>query len=212
MPVLPLGSAATWTQIHIYTGIFATGAFVMHVPNIVAGGVFEFALSMLFWVVAVSGFYGVYISRTLPKRLTAIEGERRFDRVSWHRRQIAETAKRLVNETADTSANAVLSQFYQEYLAPFFGQRPSLAYVLIPTGRRRRQILGDLTELNRYLEGSSRETTGRIAALVRRRDDLDYQYALQMRLRMWLIVHAAFSVMLTAGAIIHGILALRFTM
>ena len=211
LPMLPLGSVSTWTQIHLYTGIFATGVFVMHVPALVAGGVFEFALSMLFWVVSLSGFYGVYVSRTLPKRLTAVEGQSRFDRVGWHRQQIAETAKQLVAEHGKSKAAQVLGQFYDDYLKTFFGQRPSLAYVLVPTGHRRRRLLGDLKDLDRYLESDSRQTAGRFAALVRKRDDLDYQYALQLRLRLWVIVHATFSIVLTAGAIVHAVLALRFT-
>ena len=211
LPMLPLGSVATWTQIHIYTGIFATGVFIMHVPALVGGGKFEFALSLFFWVVAVSGFYGIYASRTLPKRLTAIEGQHRFDRVQWHRNQISEAAEKLLSENAETPAGKVLGKFYYETLLPFFTQRPSLVYVLVPTGSRRRRLLGNLKDLNRYLEHDSRSTAGRFAALVRKRDDLDYQYALQLRLRLWVVVHAVFSVVLTAAAIVHGVLAFRFT-
>lgn len=212
LPMLPLGTVATWTQIHIYTGIFATAVFVMHVPALVGGGKFEFALSLFFWVVAVSGFYGVYASRTLPKRLTAVEGQHRFDRVEWHRDQISSAAEQLLAENANTPAGQVLSKFYYETLVPFFSQKPSLAYVLVPTGNRCRRLLGNLKELNRYLEHDSRSTAGRFAALVRKRDNLDYQYALQLRLRVWVVVHAVFSVVLTAAAIIHGFLAYRFTM
>ncbi|NND97953.1 MAG: hypothetical protein HKN47_11555 [Pirellulaceae bacterium] len=212
LPMWPLGKMASWTQVHLYTGIFASGVYIMHVPALVGGGHFEFALSMVFWVVAASGFYGVYVSRTVPKRLTAVGHEHRFDRVDWNRSQIAELAQSVLEETGKTPAGQVLENFYNDTLRHFFTQRPSFAYVLIPTGNRRRRLLGNLKDLDRYLENDSRVTAGRFAALVRKRDDLDYQFALQLRLRVWLVVHATFSVVLTAAAVIHAVLALRFTL
>jgi hypothetical protein len=127
LPVLPLGSVSTWTQIHLYMGIFSAGVYVMHVPALIGGGIFECGLSIVFLLVAASGFYGIYASRTLPRRLTAVEGQHRFDRVAWHRGQIAET-----------------------------------------------------------------------------------QYALQLRLRLWLVVHGVFSVALIVGGIVHAVTAWRF--
>ncbi|MCG8650741.1 MAG: hypothetical protein MI861_12965 [Pirellulales bacterium] len=210
LPILPLGSASTWMQIHLYTGLFAFGVYLIHVPAIVAGGVFECGLSIVFLVVSGSGFYGLYVSRTLPRRLTAVEGQHRFDRVGWHRNQIADAAKGLLGELNEQAGLNVLGNFYKRYLSPFFNGRPSLAYVIVPTGVRRRRLLSGLKELDRYLEVESRSTAGRLAALVRRRDDLDYQYALQLRLRIWVVVHSLFSVALIVGGIIHATVAWRF--
>ena len=210
LPVLPLGNVSTWTQIHLYMGIFSAGVYLMHVPALIGGGIFEGALSIVFLLVTASGFYGIYASRTLPKRLTAVEGQHRFDRVGWHRGQIAEKASQLLDELNEQSGVRVLGSFYTNYLNPFFSSRPSLAYVLAPSGVRRRRLLSGLKELDRYLESDGRSTAGQFAALVRRRDDLDYQYALQLRLRLWLVVHSVFSVALIVCGVVHGVLALRF--
>ncbi|TWU59858.1 hypothetical protein Poly51_01310 [Rubripirellula tenax] len=209
IPVLPLGTVATWTQVHIYVGLFAFAVYVMHVPILVAGGVFEAGLSIVFLLVTASGFYGIYASRTLPRRLTAVEGQHRFDRVGFHRDQIATAARDLLDEVHESSGMRVLGSFYTRYLSPFFEARPSLAYVLVPTGVRRRRLLSGLKELDRYLEDESRGTAGQLAALVRRRDDLDYQFALQLRLRVWLVIHGTFSVALIAGGIVHAVIAWR---
>lgn len=211
LPVLPLGSVSTWTQVHLYTGIFAAGVYVLHVPDLIGGGVFECALAIVFWLVTASGLYGIYASRTLPKRLTAVEGQHRFDRVVWHRDQIAEKGRELLEELHENSAVRVLGSFYTNYLNPFFESKPSLAYLMVPTGIRRRRLLSGLTELDRYLESNGRATAGRFAALVRRRDDLDYQYALQLRLRIWLVIHCLFSVALVAGGLVHAVMVWRFT-
>lgn len=210
IPVLPLGSVSMWTQIHIYTGVFAMGAYLIHVPAIIAGGIFECGLSIVFLLVSLSGVYGVYASRTLPRRLTAVEGQHRFDRVAWHRNQIADAAKGLLDQLSEQSGMRVLGSFYTNYLNPFFNARPSLAYVILPSGVRRRRLLSGLKELDRYLETDSRSTAGQLAALVRRRDDLDYQFALQLRLRIWVVVHSVFSVVLIACAVVHAVLAFRF--
>ena len=80
----------------------------------------------------------------------------------------------------------------------------------MPTGGRRRKLLSGLRDLDRYLETDDREASGRFAALVRRRDDLDYQFALQLRLRLWVVVHSIFSLALVVGGIIHAFMAFRF--
>ncbi|QEG40288.1 hypothetical protein [Roseimaritima ulvae] len=210
IPVLPLWSMSTWVQIHIYMGLFSVVAYVMHVPALIASGTFEGGLSLLFLAVAASGLYGLYVSRTAPKRLTAVAGEYRFEQIGWHRTRIAELADELIEELSGTQAATVLSRFYLQTLQPFFGARPSLAYVAVPTGGRRRRILTQLRELDRYLEVETRDTAGRFAALVRMRDDLDYHFALQLRLRGWLVIHSLLSTGLVIWASTHALLALRF--
>jgi hypothetical protein len=210
LPVLPLGSARVWTQCHLYLGIFATAIYVMHVPALIADGRFESLLSMLFLATSLSGFYGIYVSRVLPKKLTAVEGQPRFDRVRWHRHQIAEAAGGILAGISESSAHEVLESFYDRMLKPFFQRRPSPGYVLAPNGVRRRKLLGELKGLHRYLERDGQRAAGQFAALVRRRDDLDYQYALQLRLRCWVVFHSIVSVLLVIAAIVHALIAIRF--
>ncbi|TWT54382.1 hypothetical protein Pla22_20290 [Rubripirellula amarantea] len=210
LPILPLGNVSTWTQVHLYTGFFSSAIYWLHVPNLIGDGFFECALSLFFLIVTLSGFYGIYASRTLPKRLTSVQGQHRFDRVSWHRDQISTTARGLLDELGETSAIRVLGNFYTKYLHPFFNSRPSLTYVLVPTGVRRRRLLSGLRELDRYMETEGRSTSGKLAALVRRRDDLDYQFALQLRLRLWVVVHSFLSIVLVVAAIAHTIISLRY--
>ncbi len=210
LPFWRLGSVSMWTQIHIYSGLFAGGVYLLHVPAIIAGGRLEFALSLLFVIVTLSGMYGVYASRTLPKRLTAIEGQHRFDLVDWHRGQISKAARSLLDDVKEQTAVRVLGGYYGKNLQPFFASRPSLAFVMAPTNLRRKRLLTGLQQLDRYLESEGRETSGALAALVRRRDELDYQYALQLRLRMWVVVHSVLSLLLIAFAITHAVTAFRF--
>ena len=81
--------------------------------------------------------------------------------------------------------------------------------MLIPTGGRRRRLLSDLKDLERYVENDGRSTADRFAALVRRRDDLDYQFALQLRLRLWVAFHSILTVALVVGGLAHSFIAFR---
>ena len=209
LPILPLGNVSTWTQVHLYVGFFSSAVYWMHVPSIIGDGVLECSLSIVFLIVTISGYYGLYASRTLPKRLTAVEGEQRFDRVPWHRDQISKTARQLLDELTEASAIRVLGNFYAKYLTTFFDTRPSLAYLMVPNGIRRRRLTSGLKELNRYLESEGRQSAGKLIALVRHRDNLDYQLALQLRLRVWLVVHGTMSTLLVVASIIHAVVALR---
>lgn len=215
IPVLPLGTMSTWTQVHLYTGAFAVGVFLLHVPavfrgQVIVSGYLEGTLSVLFWLVSGSGVYGLIASRRLPWRLTNIGEQVRFDDIPWLRGRIADAVAGEVHSLRESTSLAVIGEFHQRYLNRYFSRKPSLIYLLMPSSVRRRRTLAGLIELNRYLDEEGVGACGRIAALVRRRDDLDYQYALQLRLRVWVMFHSTASIALIVMAIMHGILAMRF--
>ncbi|MCM2371720.1 hypothetical protein [Aporhodopirellula aestuarii] len=215
IPVLPLGTMSSWTQVHIYTGVFAIGVFIMHVPAIlhgrmIANGYLEGSLSALFWLVSGSGVYGLIASRRLPWRLTNVGEQVRMDQIPWYRQQIAHAVAEEIHNLQNPAAIAVIGEFHRRYLSQYITGKPSLFYLLMPSSVRRRRVLAGLVELNRYLEEEGCRVCGRLAALVRKRDDLDYQYALQLRLRVWVMFHSTTSIVLLVMAIIHGVLAMRF--
>ena len=210
IPALPLGRVSTWTQIHLYTGLFASAIYYLHVPHLVADGLLEGTLSILFLLVSASGLYGIYASRSIPKQLTSIRGECRFDQIAWHRDQVSIQAESLLESVSNGTSSRVLETFSHRYLAPYFEGRPRLTYLAFPTGIRRRRLINGLVELTRYLEEEGQATAGRLSALVRKRDDLDYQFALQLRLRVWVVIHGFLSINLVVLAVIHSVLALAF--
>lgn len=206
--MLPLWSVSTWVQIHIYTGLFASVVYTVHVPGIFASGKFEGPLSCLFVTVSASGFYGLYISRTSPKRLTGIATQVRFDRIGWHRDQIAIAADKAISELADTPDRHVLKSFYDKSMKPYFASSLPLSYFIFPTSFSKRHLLSAMGELDRYLDASVLSVSGKLAALVRHRDDLNYQHAIQIRLRAWVAIHAGLSVVLVVWSVVHAYLAI----
>jgi hypothetical protein len=205
---LPLWSVSTWVQVHLYTGLFACVVFVVHVPAIVASGWFEGPLSLLFILVSSSGVYGVYISRTAPKRLTNVSVQPRFDRIGWHRDQVLIAARKTLSDLSDSEDQNVLESFYDRALNPYFSSPVTFAYLVVPNSTARRRLLSGLTELSRYFDKEVQAASNRLASLVRHRDDLNYQYAIQLRLRIWLVVHAALSGVLVIWSLVHAYIAI----
>ncbi len=202
--MLPLWSVSTWLQIHLYTGVFACAVFVVHAPRIIANGWFEGILSWLFIGVSASGIYGIFASRTIPKRLTAVPTQPRYDRIDWYRDQYRRAASDVHDSLSRNFGGDVLADFYSRELQPFFESGLPLSFRIQPNPRRRRALLAELGDLKRYLSGDVLEAANRFSAMIRHRDELDYHHGLQWKLRSWVIVHAAISLVLVAWSVIHA--------
>ena len=90
-----IGSAATWMQLHIYVGLSTFLIFGFHIAWHVPDGWFEGLLAILYLTVALSGVYGLVITRIMPKRLTAIGNEVIFEQIPALRLQLAREVRQL---------------------------------------------------------------------------------------------------------------------
>ena len=209
LPFLPsIGSASTWMQLHIYVGLSTFLIFGFHVAWHVPNGWFERILATLYLVVAGSGVYGLVITRILPKRLTAVGSEVVFEEIPGRRLKLAERVRQLALNFENHSE--VVSRFYLHRLLPFFEQRRSLVYLAFPNGYQKRVLLQEIEALKRYLEKSNREKADTLSEFVCQKDDLDYQFAIQGRLKIWLFLHVGFTYSLLLVSILHAILVHAF--
>ncbi|MDX1930202.1 MAG: hypothetical protein SFV81_26980 [Pirellulaceae bacterium] len=204
-----LGPVSAWLQMHTYMGSFASVVFLMHIGWPIRG-VFEIALATCFTIVAVSGIVLTYMSRALPRRLAAIKQDFRLELIPALRLSVTKEAHELAIHSASFGEGATLVEFYQQRLLPFFLSRRSWLYRLIPTGYTRRQLLRELNDLDRYLAAQGLQSRQQLAAMVQTKDDLDYHYALQSRLRMMFAMHVALTWSLAIMIAIHVVLVYRF--
>ena len=204
-----IGSASFWMQVHIYVGLATFAMFAMHVKWRIPDGGLEIFLSVLYLFVALSGVYGAYITRVLPKRLTAIDEEIIFERIPAFRQKLAAQARAIVLEACETSE--VLAKFYTNRLIYFFERPRSLAYMVRPSGSRQRQLVGEIEALDRFLAEDNRSASRKLAMLVRQKDDLDFHRAIQGRLKIWLFAHIGVTYSLLIVAIVHGVMAHAFS-
>ena len=203
-----IGTAATWMQIHIYVGLATFAIFAMHVGWRVPNGWFEGTLAMLYLIVALSGVYGLYMTRVLPKRITALPEEIIFERIPAFRKQLAGSARRLVVDACENSD--VLAKFYLNRLSRYFEQPRGLVYNVRPSARTCRQLVSEIEDLDRYLGDDQRSVSRKLCDLVKQKDDLDYHRAIQGRLKLWLYVHVGLTYSLLLVACVHGVMAQAF--
>ena len=204
-----IGSASFWMQLHIYVGLSTFAMFAMHVKWRVPDGGLEIFLSGLYFFVALSGVYGLYVTRILPKRLTAINEEIIFERIPAFRQKLAAQARAIALEACETSE--VLAKFYSNRLIYFFERPRSLAYMVSPSGNKRRQLVGEIEALDRFLGEDQRAVSRKLAGLVRQKDDLDFHRAIQGRLKIWLFAHIGVTYSLLIVAVVHGVMAHAFS-
>lgn len=204
-----LGSVSAWLQMHTYMGSFASIVFLMHIGWPIRGW-FEIALATCFAIVAVTGIVLTYMSRVLPKRLSAIKQDFRLELIPALRLSVTKDAHELAIHSASFGEGATLVEFYQRRLLPFFLSRRSWFYRFVPTGFTRRQLLRELHDLDRYLAEQGLQSRMQLATMVQTKDDLDYHYALQTRLRTLFVMHVALTWSLAVMIAIHVVLVYRF--
>jgi hypothetical protein len=203
-----IGSAKFWMQLHIYVGLATFAMFGFHIGWKIPNGNFECLLAFLYLTVAFSGIYGLYATRIFPSRLTGLTEEVLFERIPFFRQRIAAEARTMVLNASQSSD--VLGKFYANKLAQFFEQPPRLAYLVSPNRKTRRQLITAIGDLDRYLDADQRDVSRRLTSMVKQRDDLDYHYALQGRLKVWMFVHIGLTYSLLACGMLHGVLANAF--
>jgi uncharacterized membrane protein len=210
LPSLPLGSASTWLQSHLYVGIIAGAVFGMHLAWRVPNGWFEGLLAVTFMMTFVSGIVGLVVSRRVPHLLNRVRHQVIYERSPAIRRLLAERSRQTVLESVAASGGTTLADFYTAKLFDFFARPRPLGYFVLPSSARRKQLLADMQHLDRYLSPSEKTACERLFAMVRRKDDLDFQEVQQRRVKLWLFGHIALTYALIVFATVHGVLALAF--
>jgi hypothetical protein len=158
-----------------------------------------------------SGFFGLFISRALPKRLTVRGGEVLFERIPAIRRDLQERAEALALKSISEVKSATIADFYARELKDFFEGRRNFGLHLLEVSSPLNQILNRINDLNRYLNDKERATLQEIAGLVRQKDGLDYHYALQLMLKTWLFVHIPLTYSLLLFTLVHIVVVFAFS-
>jgi hypothetical protein len=207
---IPLGSASTWLQIHVYTGWFAVFLFVLHLGGRWPHSVLGILMTVLFLGVAGSGVVGIFISRNFASRLTTRGGEVVYERIPSLRRNLREQAENLVMKSVSETETQTIARFYTSRLKTFFHGPRNFLLHLFESGSPWSKLDHELTNVERYLQGRELEILAELRELVRAKNTLDYHHALQSVLKYWLFVHipATFGLMLLVLA--HIVLVYAF--
>ena len=201
LPMLALGKASTWTQIHIYLGYFAVVMFLFHTDFERPVGTLNWALWVMFVSVALSGIIGLYLSTSIPPKMEQGTERILLERVAGFRAQLAREVEDLAMRSVVDEASLTISHFYTGTLHRFMRLERNWIYHLRGSPRQLNRIRQDIDNLRRYLDRGGIEILREIEDRVVAKDNLDFQYAHFMALRLWLFVHipATYSLLILAG-------------
>ena len=211
LPFLPLLSSQAWLDFHVYAGWVTTVLFCIHLNFRLPTGWFESILATLFLLVTLSGMGGLFLSRTIPKRLTLRGGEVLFERISAVRLRLQNEAEALALKTVPDAKSAIVAEFYVQHLHSFFSGRRNFWKHTVESRRPLNTLLARIDDLNRYLGEKEREALAKISALVQQKDGLDYHEALQWMLKGWLFMHIPLTYSLLIFSVVHIVLVFAFS-
>lgn len=208
--VLPLGSASTWAQLHIYAGWLVILLFAEHVGWRLPNGGLEITLFVLFTIVVLSGIVGLMLSRNLPPRLTRRGEEVIFERIPAFIAKLRDEVEDLVLESAQETNSSTISDFYLRHLSRFFsGPRNRLLH-LFASERARFRLMNEIDNMQRYLNSRESDYADRLRGLVNKKDELDFHYALNLTLKAWLMIHVPLTYSLLILAALHLVVVYAF--
>ncbi len=181
---LRLGRSGSWRVLHLWLGCGALLVFLAHAGGPPAGA-FRLFLWLAFLGVALSGLVGWILSRVLPRSLAGLEEEVVFERLGEARDEL----RRRAQELALTHPESELARLYPRRLHRFLsGPRDTWAHLRRVPGEAER-VLSELEDHARRVGAAEAHTAEALAALVRRKRDLDRHSAQQGALKLWLWVH-----------------------
>tara|TARA_R110002096_G_scaffold10868_5_gene41028 strand:- start:303 stop:1031 length:729 start_codon:yes stop_codon:yes gene_type:complete len=211
IPFLPLFRASTWMQWHIYLGFFSVLLFLLHVDFRIPSGLLEIVLAIVFVIVAVSGVFGLMLSRSLPRRMNQAGDPVPYEQIPRIRKEIRDSVKDLIVHSEETCDSSTLSEFYREHLREFIEARPSVFHSFgMEKKRTSYQLTNELEARMRYLSESEIEVASELESWIGKKENIDFQEASQRLLKGWLFLHIPFSVSLILLGVAHGIFALLF--
>lgn len=93
-----LGSAQSWLRAHIWLGILAVPLVLMHARLLFIGGLLNWALMALFFIVIASGIWGLVMQQYLPRALLEeVPAETIYEQIEHVARQQCREAEKLVD-------------------------------------------------------------------------------------------------------------------
>lgn len=203
VPFLRMGSVGFWLQLHVYVGFLSGALFLAHIGFSWPHGRLNQIIAICFAIVFVSGVIGLWISRTFPKRLTDSGFETPFERIPHARRKLREEAEALVLGGADGQTSHVIGDFYTGKLGLFFAKPQNKWAHLLRSQAPQAARRSEFDEIRRYARKSELGLIDTLEDLTERKHLLDYQYSLQLTLRLWLLCHIPLSYSLLILSVAH---------
>jgi len=211
LPFLPLLSANIWLQIHLYVGWISCGVFVLHTGVRLPDGPLELVLAAAFVLVALSGVFGLWLSRWLPPHLTRSGESLIYERIPMLRHQLLEEVRAIVRKAETETQSTTLADFYLRVLSHYFARVPGLLAPLMGDDAAFHHVRLELTALRRFLDAREVAFADQVGEQLELKRNLDAQLAGQRLLKLWLFAHIPLTYGLLVFIAAHVWLVLQYS-
>lgn len=211
LPFLPLFSASAWLQFHIYAGWLACFVFVLHAGARIPAGRLEALLAAAFVLVAVSGAFGLWLSRWLPPRLVRSGESLVYERIPVLRHRLAEEAGEVVRRAETETQSSTLPDLHLRVLHRYFRRVPPWFAPLTGDDQEYHRVRQELESIRRYLSEAEEGLARTLTELLEAKRNLDAQLAGQRLLKLWLFVHLPLTYALLVFIAAHVWMVLHFS-
>jgi hypothetical protein len=195
----PLGTARRWLAFHIYGSVLGLVFVLLHTGLHWPGGLMGWLLWLLTAWTTATGVLGLWLQRTIPRRLARrLSVEAIYERIPELRQELVAEADVLMNGASDALARTYASKVRPSLVAP----RVSLGWITESTAERE-QMLKPLGEVDAFLNDTERARLRDLESIVHDKVDLDAQLSLQGVLRGWLAAHVPAAAALLALLLVH---------
>jgi hypothetical protein len=210
LAMLPILSAATWLQAHIYIGLFASVVFLLHTEFRYPQGVLNIALWWGFVALFLSGIFGIAAERGFAPRLRRAGEAILRNRIPIYRLQLAVEAEGLAARSIAETSSPLIADLYRERIAQFMGGARNFWPHLVGNTKPIERLTGELKATERYLNPQAQKTLAALTERVVAKNNLDHQRALMSVLRGWLFIHIplAYGLLVLIG--VHVLVAYAF--
>lgn len=211
LPFFPLLDANVWMQLHIYVGWLTVAVYFLHAGARWPDGRLESLLALVFFLVAASGAFGLWLSRWLPPRLARSGESLVYERIPLLRHRLLAEVKETVRKAETETQSTTLGDFHLHFLSGYFARRPGLLSPLTGDDKAHHTITRELNALRRFLDEREAGFAKQLEDLVEAKRNLDFQLAGQRLLKVWLFVHVPLTYGLLVLMTAHGWIALHYS-
>jgi len=197
------GNSILWMRFHIYCGFCLVLVFAIHTRLSLPDSGLEWALWMLFLLVALSGLLGTYLTQTIPIRLEQYDAQMELEGISPLRSALAQRAAMVATQSVGDTGTLAVAQFHAGTLHDFFSAPRNFWSHLRGSRRPLRRLLFEVESMERDLGPDGKGTIDEIRGLVEEKNGLDFQHAHRLALKAWLFVHVPASTALIVMTILH---------
>ncbi len=197
------GGVNGWLQFHIYAGWFVVLVFASHTRLSFPDTGLEWALWVLFVVVALSGLIGTYLTNAIPTKLEQHGKGLTFEQIRGRQHIFASRVEALAAQSVAQTGSATFSELYAGTLHDYFGAPRNAVAHLRNSRRPVKRLLFEISRLDGDADPTDQKTLTELRILVEAKDKLDYQYAHERTLRSWLFVHVPATYALVVLSVLH---------